>query len=123
MIANAASSTRKVPLGTRKLLSASWMRSVFPLIDGGPVCQLRRWGASSLSENEDEQRHEGQVDEEHRLDQTDRQEEDRLESALGLRLASHALDVGRPGQTVTDTSADGATGEGHATTDEGAGRL
>ena len=73
------------------------------------------------AEDEDEQRHEGEVDEEHRLDQTDRQEEDRLQATLGLGLTGHALDVGRTGQTVTDAGADGAAGQGDATADEGAG--
>ena len=80
-------------------------------------------GVTGRAEDEDEQRHEGQVDEEHRLDQTDRQEEDGLESTLGLGLTSYALDIGRTGQTVTDTGSDGATGEGDAATDEGTGQL
>src|SRR3954469_749794 len=79
--------------------------------------------ASGLGLDEHEQRHEGEVDEEHGLAQTDRQEEDGLQAALGLRLAGDALDVGRTGQTVTDTGADRATGESDATADEGAGRL
>src|ERR1044071_10472486 len=101
MIPNAMSSTKNVPLGTRKLLSARFTRSVLPVIDWSPVCQRRRRRSGS-GQHEDEQRHEGQVDEEHRLDQTDGQEEDRLKTTLGLGLTSNALDVGRTGQTVTD---------------------
>src|SRR6187402_541010 len=69
-------------------------------------------------EDEDEQRHEGEVDEEHRLHQTDGQEEDRLQAALGLRLTGDTLDVGRTGEAVTDTGTDGATGQGDAAADE-----
>ena len=47
----------------------------------------------------------------------------RLQAALGLGLASDALDVRRTGEAVTDTGTDGATGEGDATADEGAGQL
>ena len=63
------------------------------------VSVVLRSGSAS-AEDEDEQRHEGEVDEEHRLDQTDRQEEDRLQAALGLGLAGDALDVAtnRPGR-------------------------
>ena len=125
MIANASSSTKKVPLGTRKLLAIG-ITAV--LVKDAHLSVLSSgWRGSevlgSLAEDEDEQRHEGQVDEEHRLDQTDRQEEDRLQATLGLGLAGHALDVGRTGQAVTDAGADRATGEGQATADERAGRL
>src|SRR4051794_816072 len=109
MIANAASSTKKVPFGTRKLLDSGTAEV--------PICCMRS------AQHEDEQRHERQVDEEHRLHQTDGQEEDRLQTALGLRLTGDALDVRRTGEAVTDTGADRAAGEGHATADEGAGQL
>src|SRR6478735_12718195 len=89
---------------------------------GSFACFLQRGRSPRSAENEDEQRHEGEVDEEHRLDQTDRQEEDGLQAALRLGLTGDTLDVGRTGQTVTDTGADRATGEGDATTDEGAGQ-
>src|SRR4051812_18334195 len=87
-----------------------------------PVFRLnavRVCGLDSLAENEDEQRHEGQVDEVHTFDQCDRQEEDRLEPALGLRLARHALDVRRTGETVTHAGADSTTGEGQSAAHEG----
>src|SRR3954468_3695363 len=114
-IANASSSTRKVPLGTRKLLA----NGVTGVLARMLICQSCRTaggseGLDSLAEDEDEQRHEGQVDEVHTFDQRDRQEEDRLEATLGLGLASHALDVGRAGQAVTDAGADRATAEGQA---------
>src|SRR3954463_5400916 len=90
MIANASSSTKNVPLGTRKLLASgtTWVTTVS--IYFSILCLVRipgprgsRAGCGSVSlaaEHEDEQRHEGQVDEEHRLDQTHGQEEDRLET-------------------------------------------
>src|SRR3954462_5190239 len=87
-------------------------------LPAGVVGRLR-----SLAENEDEQRHEGQVDEVHTFDERDGQEEDRLQTTLSLRLASDALDVGRAREAVTDAGADGATREGKATADERAGRL
>src|SRR6478752_1516153 len=86
------------------------------------LASYRRGGCPRSAEDEDEQRHEGEVDEEHRLDQTDRQEEDGLQAALRLGLASHTLDVGRTGQTVTDTGTDRAARKGDATADEGAGK-
>src|SRR3954449_1109771 len=81
------------------------------------------WADHGSRKYEDEQRHEREVDEEHRLDQTDRQEEDRLEAALRLGLAGDPLDVGRPGETVTDTGADRTTAECQSAADEGAGEL
>src|SRR3954452_16073363 len=108
--AKAASSTKNVAFGTRKLLSMGVIATLaiwVPLLpsdgrDGGP----------RSGEHEDEQRHEREVDEEHRLDQTDRQEEDGLQATLRLRLTGHALDVRRTGQTVTDTGTDRATRQG-----------
>ncbi len=58
--------------------------------------------------NEDEQRHECEVDEEERLTPTDCQEEDRLQAALGLRLTRYPLDVRATSQAVTDRTTDGA---------------
>src|SRR6476660_2169501 len=121
MIRNAISSTKNVAFGTRKLLSSGT----------GPLATIAmcrsfssRWrGGSSSGQHEDEQRHEREVDEEHCLDQTDRQEEDRLEAALGLGLPGHALDVRRTGETVTDTGADRTAAERQAAADEGAGQL
>src|SRR5689334_13236600 len=91
MIANASNSTRKVALGTRKLL-ANGVTAVLPTM---LIClSCRTAGGSerldSLAEDEDEQRHEGQVDEVHTFDQRDRQEEDRLEATLSLGLPSDA---------------------------------
>src|ERR1043165_2723932 len=90
MIPNAMSSTKKGPLGTRKLLASGTIPAVTCTIN--PVLCLVWPGLSRAcsAEDEDEQRHEGQVDEEHRLDQTDGQEEDRLETALGLGLTGDA---------------------------------
>src|SRR4051812_18644825 len=79
--------------------------------------------ASGLGLDEHEQRHEGEVDEEHGLAQTDRQEEDGLQAARGPGRAGDPLDVGRPGQTAPDPGADRAPGESDPTADEGAGRL
>src|SRR4051794_37509519 len=64
-IAKATISKRIVPFGTRKLLSAE----VVSGFTGGPVCSEVL--LSSLAENEDEQRHEGEVDEVGRFGQTD----------------------------------------------------
>src|SRR3954447_14143459 len=117
-IAKASSSTRKVPLGTRKLLANGATGVVARML----ICQSCRTaggsaGLGSLAEDEDEQRHEGQVDEVHTFDERDRQEEDRLQATLCLGLARHALDVGRAGQAVTDAGADGATGKGQTAAD------
>jgi hypothetical protein len=46
-----------------------------------------------------------------------------LEATLSLGLACHTLDVGRTGQAVTDTGADGAAGQCDSATDECAGEL
>src|SRR3954449_10865456 len=81
------------------------------------------WADHGSRKYEDEQRHEREVDEEHRLDQTDRQEEDRLQATLRLRLPRHALDVGRTGQAGTDTGTDRAAGQVDATADERASSL
>src|SRR5690242_4263632 len=121
-IANASRLTRKVPLGTRKLLVAIGCTAVMLWM---LICQscLLAGGSNalgSLTEDEDEERHEGQVDEVHTFDQRDRQEEDRLQAALGFGLTSHALDVRRAGQAVTHAGADSTTGEGQAAADEGA---
>src|SRR6188472_4312886 len=115
MIANAISSTRNVALGTRKL-SAKGTTGLATLAitgsfaSGGDVtCGVR---CASLAEDEDEERHERKVDEEHRLHQTDGQEEDGLQSTLGLGLASHTLDVGSAaqGDATADERASGLDG-------------
>src|SRR4051794_37962662 len=99
------------------------MGTIATLAIGGFLClQLTDGTGPGSAEDEDEQRHEGEVDEEHRLDQTHRQEEDGLEAALRLGLAGDALDVGRAGKTVTDTGTDRTAGEGDAAADEGTGR-
>src|SRR6478609_7171995 len=90
---------------------------------GSFACFLQRGRSPRSAEDEDEQRHEREVDEEHRLDQADRQEEDGLQTTLRLGLASNTLDVGRTGQTVTDTGADRTTGEGDTAADERTGEL
>src|SRR5262245_7619334 len=110
MIAKAISSAKNVALGTRKLPSAM-------IIWSGMA------RSSPARENEDEQRHEGEVDEVHRLDQADRQEEDREQPALGLRLARHTRDGRAAGETVADRRADRAAAEREATADERAGEL
>src|SRR3954447_23254164 len=76
-----------------------------------------------LGENEDEQHREGEVDEVHRLDQADRQEEQGLQAALGLRLTGHARDERATGETVTDRRTDGAAAERETATDEATGQL
>src|SRR5690349_15790634 len=120
MMPKAISSTMNVAFGTRKLLVFSADCTSARLVSTAVTAMF----VTRLSpEDEDEQRHEGQVDEEHRLDQTHGQEEDGLQAALGLGLASDALDVGRAGQTVTDARADGATREGDAAAHERAGQL
>src|SRR5581483_12371062 len=88
------SSTMNVALGTRKLLVAS-------VVAGTKDSGL-------LAEYEDEQGHEGQVDEVHGLDQTDGQEEDRHEAGLGLGLTGHTRDGLATRKTVTDGRTDGA---------------
>src|SRR3954463_3440721 len=76
-----------------------------------------------LGENEDEQHCEGEVDEVHRLDQADRQEEQGLQAALRLRLTGDTGDELATGQTVTDRGADRAAAQGQTATDEAAGEL
>jgi hypothetical protein len=78
---------------------------------------------SSLAEDEYEQRHEGEVDEVGRFGQTDGQEEDRHEAALGLRLTSDALDRCATGKTITDGRTDRAATEGESASDECSGSL
>src|SRR3954453_19333229 len=97
------SSAMNVPLGMRKLLSAS-------------VTGMDRL----LPEDEDEQRHEGEVDEVHGLDQADGQEEEGGQPTLRLRLAGDARDQVPTGHAVTDGGADGAAAERETTADEGA---
>jgi len=60
------------------------------------------WRTSALGENEDEQHGEGEVDEVHRLDQADRQEEQRLQPALRLGLAGDTGDQLATGEAVGD---------------------
>src|SRR4029077_13978700 len=91
-IANASRLTRKVPLGTRKLLAKGVTGGLARML----ICQsCRTAGGSerldSLAEDEDEQRHESQVDEVHAFDQRDRQEEDRLQPPLNPGMACHSL--------------------------------
>src|SRR3954449_5878587 len=76
-----------------------------------------------LGEHEDEQHREGEVDEVHRLDQADRQEEQGLEAALRLGLAGDAGDQRATGQTVTDGRTDGTATERQPATDEATGQL
>src|SRR3954454_23339968 len=108
MIANEISSTMNVALGTRKLFAngttgLATLAITGSFASGGDVtCGVR---SASLAEDEDEQRHEREVDEEHRLHQTDGQEEDGLQSAWGRGRGSHTLDVGSAGQTVADAGA------------------
>src|SRR5689334_12687427 len=111
MIRKAMSSAMKVALGTRKLLSASTVE--------GCAIDLE---LLLLGEHENEQHREGEVDEVHRLHQTDGEEEQRLQPALGLRLAGDARDQRATGQTVTDSRANRAATEGHAAADEGTGK-
>jgi hypothetical protein len=77
----------------------------------------------SLAQYEHEQGHEGQVDEVHRLTQTNREEEDRHEATLRLGLTSNTLEGRATGQAVADRRADGAAAEGDAAADERTGSL
>src|SRR3954469_22577736 len=92
-----------------RLRDPSWLR--VPLLD------------CLLGEDEDEQHCEGEVDEVHRLDQADRQEEQGLQAALRLGLTGDARHQRATGQTVTDGGTDGATAEGEAATDEATGQF
>src|SRR5215468_12369435 len=109
MIANAITSAKNVPLGTRKFDASGCCPSMPESLLGG--------------EREDEQRHEGEVDEVHRLDQADRQEEDAEQAALGLGLTGYAGDRRAAGEAVADGRADGAATEGETATDERTGEL
>src|SRR5258708_5737086 len=102
------SSAKNVASGTRKLPPAT------------TCCAIR---TSALGENEDEQHREGEVDEVHRLDQADRQEEQGLQRALCLGRASHTRDQLATGETVTDRGTDRATAQCQAAADEAAGQL
>src|SRR5579884_141993 len=77
----------------------------------------------ALGQDEDEQGHDGQVDEVHGLDQTHDQEHGRVEPALHLGLPGDAGDGLATGQTVTDRRPDGSTAEGEATAGERPGQL
>ena len=71
-------------------------------------------------EHVDEDDHEQQVDEVHRLSQTNGQEEVRTSLVLDLGLTGDRRDGRATGQTVTDGRADGTATQGQATADEGA---
>ena len=71
-----------------------------------------------LLEDVDEHDHEQQVDEVHRLDQTDGQEEVLTGLVLDLGLTGDRRDGLATGQTVTDRRTDGAATEGESATDE-----
>src|ERR1700750_2610272 len=109
----ATNSAMKVALGTKKLLDATTVDE----------CAMTRLPFYFLGEDEDEQHGEGQVDEVHRLDQTDRQEEQRPQATFCLGLAGQAGDQRATGETVTDRRANRRSTEGHPATDEGAGEL
>src|SRR6185312_14664873 len=84
MAANAISSTTNVPFGTRKLLAngTTWVLTSVSISQSCLPAGMRPCSPAVdyLAENEDEQRHERQVDEEHGLHQTDGEEEDGLET-------------------------------------------
>src|SRR4051812_26623771 len=107
MIRKATSSAMKVPFGSRKFCCATTV----------VVITVSRRSLPGLlgAEHEHEQRHEGQVDEVHALDQTDDQEHDRVQSAASLGLTSDPLNGRGTGQTVTDSRTDGTTGERQTT--------
>src|SRR3954470_4128172 len=103
--------TMLVALGTRKFgVSSACARTRVAIVVTA--------SGSARAQHEHEQGHERQVDEVHALDQTDDQEHGGVQAAGRLRLTGDALDDRGAGQTVTDRRADGATGEGDATTDE-----
>src|ERR1700730_11609007 len=70
---------------------------------------------------EDEQRHERQVDEVGRFNQTNSDEERREQPALRLRLPGNTRNQRVTGNTVTDTGSDCATTHDDSTADEGTG--
>jgi hypothetical protein len=72
----------------------------------------------ALGEDVDEHDHEQQVDEVHRLDQSDGQEEVRAGLVLDLGLTRDRRDGLATGQAVTDRRTDGAATEGDAAADE-----
>jgi hypothetical protein len=76
-----------------------------------------------LSDDEDENDHEGQVDEVHGFDQADRQEQDREELRAGFGLPRHTSNRLGAGKTVTDGRTDSTATQQEATADEGPGRL
>jgi len=59
---------------------------------------------SASTRDEHEQRHEGQVDEVHTLDQTDDQEHRGVQATGGLGLTGHTVDDRGAGQTVTEAN-------------------
>src|SRR3954464_10838449 len=104
--------TMLVALGTRKFgVSCACARTRVAIVVTASL--------SARAQDEHEQGHEGQVDEVHALDQTDDQEHGGVQPTGRLGLAGAAVKTRRAGQAVTDRRADGATGEGDATADEG----
>src|SRR4051794_4618094 len=107
----ATSSAMNVAFGTRKLLSP-------PLLAARRVALVTDM-RGLLPQDEDEVGHEAQVDEVHRLDQADRQEQDREQLGPRLGLTGDARNRLGASQAVTDGCADGATTEGEATAHHG----
>src|ERR1019366_9037861 len=103
------SSTKNVAFGTRKM-PASMLRA--------PRCQSLGSDGLVLREHVDEHDHEQQVDEVHRFDQPDRQEEVGPRLALDLGLPGDRRDRGRSGKAVADGRTDGASAEGESATDK-----
>src|SRR5579875_680324 len=76
-----------------------------------------------LSEDEDEEDHESQVDEVHGLRETHRKQEERHQATAGLRLARYAGDGLSTGEPVADRRADGAARQRQSAADKTARHL
>src|SRR5664280_2119484 len=113
------SSMKRQPLGRRKTDVAIISMPFYLVAELRPV---RRTSALAelldLCEYVHEHDHEQQVDEVHRLAQSDGQEEVRSRLGLNLGLTGDRRDCLAPGQAVTDRRADGAATNGDAATDE-----
>src|SRR5580692_7008328 len=115
---NVTSSMKNVPLGSKNIdavISMPFYRvpELLPVRRTGACCELL-----DLCEYVHEHDHEQQVDEVHRLDQSDGQEEVRSGLGLDLGLTRDRRDGLATGQAVTDRRADGTTAEGESAADE-----
>src|SRR4051812_13690151 len=118
MTRNSNSSTKKVALGTRKLLFSS-AASILVMTRPSPSSSLRSRPDLLRAGDEHEQRHEGQVDEVHALTEADDQEHRGVQPPGRLRLAGHTLDHRGADQAVADRRAQRAGADGDAAADHG----